>query len=220
MYSRRRTCAGRKHRPRWDKPDRRQFRGRASASDGWIVAVAADSPWPPPAIRGHPAPASAAEPVIRYWQQPELRGASARPPLVPPAGPVSGRLPPPAALLHLRGPTSPLGQQADLMSTGEAARLLGCSRQHVVDLCVRGVLPFVSVGSHRRVRRTDVTGLMNRELTQGSEAVLVAAPRRRRAPCPGPGRRAGPGQQKPSAPQAGPSPRHDSAVAGRVAESP
>jgi len=65
-----------------------------------------------------------------------------------------------------------MGQQADLMSTGEAARLLGCSRQHVVDLCVRGLLPFVSVGSHRRVHRTDVTGLMSRELTRDQERSL------------------------------------------------
>ena len=65
-----------------------------------------------------------------------------------------------------------MGQQADLMSTGEAARLLGCSRQHVVDLCVRGVLPFVSVGSHRRVRREDVTGLMCRDLTRDQERSL------------------------------------------------
>ncbi len=65
-----------------------------------------------------------------------------------------------------------MGQQADLMSTGEAARLLGCSRQHVVDLCVRGVLPFVSVGSHRRVRRADVSGLTSRELTRDQERSL------------------------------------------------
>lgn len=58
------------------------------------------------------------------------------------------------------------------VSTGEAARLLGCSRQHVVDLCGRGVLPFVSVGSHRRVRRADVTGLMSRELTRDQERSL------------------------------------------------
>jgi excisionase family DNA binding protein len=63
-------------------------------------------------------------------------------------------------------------QQADLISTGEAARLLGCSRQHVVDLCVRGVLPFVSVGSHRRLRRVDVMGLMSRELTRDQERSL------------------------------------------------
>jgi len=65
-----------------------------------------------------------------------------------------------------------MGQQADLISTGEAARLLGCSRQHVVDLCVRGVLPFVSAGSHRRVRRADVTGLMSWELTRDQERSL------------------------------------------------
>ncbi len=65
-----------------------------------------------------------------------------------------------------------MSQQADLMSTGQAARLLGCSRQHVVDLCGRGVLPFVSVGSHRRVRRADVTGLMSRELTRDQERSL------------------------------------------------
>src|SRR5260370_32189275 len=69
-----------------------------------------------------------------------------------------------------------MGQQADLMSTGEAARLLGCSRQHVVDLCVRGVLPFVSVGSHRRVRRADVMGLISRELTMDQERSLWLHP--------------------------------------------
>jgi excisionase family DNA binding protein len=61
---------------------------------------------------------------------------------------------------------------ADLMSTGEAARLLGCSRQHVVDLCERGALPFVSVGSHRRVRRVDVADLIRRELTRDQERSL------------------------------------------------
>jgi excisionase family DNA binding protein len=65
-----------------------------------------------------------------------------------------------------------MGRQADLMSTGEAARLLGCSRQHVVDLCEQGVLPFVSVGSHRRVRRADVAGLTRRELTRDQERSL------------------------------------------------
>lgn len=49
--------------------------------------------------------------------------------------------------------------QADretLLTTGEAARLLGTSRQHVVDLCERGDLPYVTAGSHRRVSRRDV----------------------------------------------------------------
>ncbi len=48
----------------------------------------------------------------------------------------------------------------ELLTTGEAARILGTSRQHVVDLCDRGDLPFVTTGtSHRRVRRGDVDEL-------------------------------------------------------------
>lgn len=38
--------------------------------------------------------------------------------------------------------------------------MLRSSRQHVVDLCERGVLPFVRVGSHRRIRREDVDALL------------------------------------------------------------
>lgn len=49
-----------------------------------------------------------------------------------------------------------------LLTTGEAARLLGSSRQHVVDLCTHGELPFVTVGKHRRVRRSDVEALRER----------------------------------------------------------
>lgn len=52
--------------------------------------------------------------------------------------------------------------QNELMSTGEAARLLNSSRQHVVDLCDRGDLPFVTVGKHRRVKRTDVESVRDR----------------------------------------------------------
>jgi excisionase family DNA binding protein len=44
----------------------------------------------------------------------------------------------------------------DLLTTGEAAQLLGTSRQHVVDLCNAGDLPYVTVGRHRRVSRRDV----------------------------------------------------------------
>ena len=43
-----------------------------------------------------------------------------------------------------------------LLTTGEAAKLLGSSRQHVVDLCESGDLPFLTVGKHRRLRREDV----------------------------------------------------------------
>lgn len=51
----------------------------------------------------------------------------------------------------------------ELLTTGQAAALLGCSRQHVVDLCEQGALPFVSVGTHRRVRRWDVVAVAGRD---------------------------------------------------------
>jgi excisionase family DNA binding protein len=50
----------------------------------------------------------------------------------------------------------------ELLSTGEAAKILSTSRQHVVDLCDRGDLPFVTAGSHRRIRRADVEALRTR----------------------------------------------------------
>jgi excisionase family DNA binding protein len=43
----------------------------------------------------------------------------------------------------------------DLLSTGEVAKLLGVSRQHVVNLVDRGDLPSTRVGTHRRIRRAD-----------------------------------------------------------------
>jgi excisionase family DNA binding protein len=46
--------------------------------------------------------------------------------------------------------------ETDLLTTGQAAALLGCSRQHVVDLCDRGELRSTSIGTHRRLRRSDV----------------------------------------------------------------
>ncbi len=53
------------------------------------------------------------------------------------------------------------------MTTGEAAVLLRSSRAQVVDLCLRGLLPYVTIGSQRRIRRCDVEALiepgMNRE---------------------------------------------------------
>lgn len=43
-----------------------------------------------------------------------------------------------------------------LLRTGDAAALLGVSRQHIVNLCDRGALPCETTGRHRRVRRSDV----------------------------------------------------------------
>lgn len=45
----------------------------------------------------------------------------------------------------------------ELLTTGEAAAVLGCSRQHVTDLCRSGALPFRTIGTHRRVARSDLT---------------------------------------------------------------
>jgi excisionase family DNA binding protein len=47
-----------------------------------------------------------------------------------------------------------------LLSTGDVARLLGSSRQHVVDMCERGDLPCVRVGTHRRVPEAAVRRLL------------------------------------------------------------
>ena len=44
----------------------------------------------------------------------------------------------------------------DLLTTQQAARLLGCSRQHVVDLCTSGRLSHTRIGTHRRIRRSDL----------------------------------------------------------------
>ena len=50
----------------------------------------------------------------------------------------------------------------DLLTTGEAARLLNASRQHIVDLCNSGDIPYVTVGTHRRVWRSDIEELRAR----------------------------------------------------------
>jgi excisionase family DNA binding protein len=57
-------------------------------------------------------------------------------------------------------------QGRELLTTGEVATLLRASRQHVVDLCDRGLLSYVRVGAHRRIRRTDVEAVLASELTR------------------------------------------------------
>lgn len=63
---------------------------------------------------------------------------------------------------------------ATLLSTGEVARRIGSSRQHVVDLCDRGALPSVRVGVHRRVPADAVDRLLrdNLELSREQERSL------------------------------------------------
>jgi excisionase family DNA binding protein len=54
----------------------------------------------------------------------------------------------------------------DLLTIGEAARLLRSSRAHVADLCLRGLLPYVKIGVQRRLRRADVEALIEPGLTR------------------------------------------------------
>jgi excisionase family DNA binding protein len=62
----------------------------------------------------------------------------------------------------------------ELLTTGAAASLLGTSRQHIVDLCVRGDLAFVTAGTHRRVARVDVEAVAarTRRLTRDQQRSL------------------------------------------------
>lgn len=50
----------------------------------------------------------------------------------------------------------------DVLTTGQAAEVLGTSRQHVVDLCTSGKLAYTTVGTHRRVARRDVDAIRSR----------------------------------------------------------
>ena len=60
----------------------------------------------------------------------------------------------------------------DLLTTGAVAELLGCSRQHVVDLCEAGALRYQSVGTHRRIRRHDAEALSKTRLSRDEERLL------------------------------------------------
>jgi excisionase family DNA binding protein len=46
--------------------------------------------------------------------------------------------------------------QSKLITTQEAADLIGCSRQHVVSLMNSGALPGRKIGTHRRIKLEDV----------------------------------------------------------------
>jgi excisionase family DNA binding protein len=50
----------------------------------------------------------------------------------------------------------------DLLTTGQVAKMLGTSIQHVVNLCTRGELRYTMAGTHRRIRREDVLVLAER----------------------------------------------------------
>lgn len=50
----------------------------------------------------------------------------------------------------------------DLLTTGQVATLLGTTPRHVVNLCLRGELPYTMAGTHRRIRRADAIALAGR----------------------------------------------------------
>jgi len=50
----------------------------------------------------------------------------------------------------------------DLIRTGEAAAVLGTSRQHVVDLCDQGLLSYERSPTQRRLRRAEVEAFAGR----------------------------------------------------------
>lgn len=59
-----------------------------------------------------------------------------------------------------------------MLKTGQVARLLGVSRQHVANLCDRGEMAHVRVGTHRRVPRLEVDRFMGNRLTREEEKSL------------------------------------------------
>ncbi len=50
----------------------------------------------------------------------------------------------------------------ELLTTGQVAKILGTTVRHVVNLCLRGELPYSMVGTHRRIRRLDADALAGR----------------------------------------------------------
>lgn len=59
-----------------------------------------------------------------------------------------------------------------MLRTGEAAKLLGVSRQHVVDLCNSRRLPSTLVGTHRRIPRVAIDTMLGTPLTEEKQKSL------------------------------------------------
>src|SRR5258707_4532660 len=61
---------------------------------------------------------------------------------------------------------------SELIRTGAAAKILGTSRQHVVDLCDRGILRSRGAGVHRWLDRAEVDALVARPLGRDARQSL------------------------------------------------
>lgn len=66
--------------------------------------------------------------------------------------------------------------QSQLVTTQQAADLIGCSRQHVVSLMNSGALPGRKIGTHRRIKLEDVLRFIHDEDKRRDQAMdeLVA----------------------------------------------
>jgi excisionase family DNA binding protein len=62
----------------------------------------------------------------------------------------------------------PLGM---MLTTQQAAELLGSSRQHVVKLLEEGQIPYEKVGTHRRIRIEDMVAYKQRRQSTREEAL-------------------------------------------------
>lgn len=58
------------------------------------------------------------------------------------------------------------------MTTQAAAELLGCSRPHLVKLLETGVIPFTTIGRHRRVKFEDI-GAHKKAMKEKQEKLLI-----------------------------------------------
>jgi excisionase family DNA binding protein len=59
-----------------------------------------------------------------------------------------------------------------MLKTSAVAHMLGVSRQHVVDMCDRGELPCVRVGTHRRIPHSELDRLIRSGLRREEEQSL------------------------------------------------
>jgi excisionase family DNA binding protein len=63
----------------------------------------------------------------------------------------------------------------EFVSTQQAADLLHVSRPHLVKLLETAVLPFIKVGSHRRVRVADVLAYKDQQTAHRQQHLLLLA---------------------------------------------
>jgi excisionase family DNA binding protein len=61
--------------------------------------------------------------------------------------------------------------RSTMLTTREAAELIGCSRQQVVDLIDEKKLKGTKVGTHRRVQLADVLAFIEKEEEERDEAM-------------------------------------------------